>query len=124
MSEDAGRRLAVGIGLRENATAAQVVAAVRAVSVGARVHRLATLDRRLSAPGLREAAALLCVEAIGYPAERLAEVAVPHPSERTAAAVGTAAVAEAAALLAGGGPLVCPKRVVGGVVVAAALVRD
>jgi cobalamin biosynthesis protein CbiG len=42
----------------------------------------------------------------GHPAAALARVAVPAPSARVAAAVGTASVAEAAALLAGGSLLV------------------
>lgn len=115
--------LAVGIGLRDHVTAEEIVAAVREIADGTPVRYLATLDRRLSSPHLRQAAALLGAELLGYPPERLAEVDVPHPSARTATAIGSASVAEAAALLAGGGPLVHPKRVIGEIVVAAAALR-
>jgi cobalamin biosynthesis protein CbiG len=58
----------------------------------------------------------------GYRAAALAGQAVPHPSGPVAAAVGTASVAEAAALLAAGpgAALVLPKTVHGGVTVAIA----
>lgn len=47
-----------------------------------------------------------------YPSETLAAVQVPNPSPRTASAVGTPSVAEAAALLAAGGrELLVAKRV-------------
>jgi cobalt-precorrin 5A hydrolase/precorrin-3B C17-methyltransferase len=54
-----------------------------------------TLTARVGEPGLRAVAgdALLC-----FPATTLASVAVPNPSRRVAASVGTPAVAEAAAL--------------------------
>lgn len=50
---------------------------------------------------------------IAFTAEELAAQPVPHPSAATAARVGTASVAEAAALLAAGpaGELIVPKRV-------------
>jgi cobalt-precorrin 5A hydrolase len=71
---------------------------------------LATLDRKLAEPGLRELAGRLGVELRGYAAAELEAVAVPNPSEIVRRAVGTPSVAEAAALLASGGALVVGKR--------------
>ncbi|WP_231558065.1 Rv2231c family pyridoxal phosphate-dependent protein CobC, partial [Modestobacter caceresii] len=59
----------------------------------------------------------------GHPADALAAVPVPAPSVRVAAAVGTASVAEAAALLEGG-RLVVGKTVHGRVTVAVAVDPD
>lgn len=75
------------------------------------VSQLATVDAKAEEPALRTAARELGVPLIGHPAEALAVVAVPHSSASALAAVGTASVAEAAALLgAAGGPLLVPKR--------------
>jgi cobalt-precorrin 5A hydrolase len=116
--------LAVGLGLRPDPSAERILAALAAAFPGQRIACLATLDRRAGEPGPREAAAVLGVPLFGYSAERLARVPVPNPSERVAAALGVPGVAEAAALLAGAGPLLVPRRVVGGVVVAATAAYD
>ncbi|OSY37884.1 cobalt-precorrin 5A hydrolase [Pseudonocardia autotrophica] len=81
---------------------------------------VATLDRRTSEPGLLQAVAPRTPR--GYPAEQLAAVVVPTPSDRVAAATGTPAVAEAAALLAAGpgAVLVVPKTAASGATVAVA----
>jgi cobalamin biosynthesis protein CbiG len=71
---------------------------------------LATLDRKLAEPGLVALAARRGLELCGFAAEALAAVAVPSPSEAVERAVGTASVAEAAALLGSGGRLLVPKR--------------
>ncbi|MFG3053859.1 cobalamin biosynthesis protein [Kitasatospora sp. NPDC048239] len=77
----------------------------------ASVARLATVDGKADHPAVRRAAALLDVPVGGHPAAALAAVRVPNPSAGVRAAVGTASVAEAAALLgAPGGRLVVPKR--------------
>ncbi len=78
----------------------------------ARVVGLATLDARVTEPGIVAAAARLGVPVTGWPAEELAGVAVPHPSRVPLAATGTASVAEAAALRAAGpgAVLLVPKR--------------
>ncbi|MFI9409486.1 cobalamin biosynthesis protein [Nocardia gamkensis] len=110
----------VGIGLRPGTSAAVIRAALREGVSGYRIACLATITQRFAEPGLRAVAAELQVPLRSYSAAELADVAVPNPGSRTQAAVGTASVAEAAALLAGGGPLVIPKRVVQGVVLAAA----
>jgi len=116
--------LAVGIGFRPGTGAAEILAAVRA-AVDGPVRCLATLDRRAAEPGLLAAAAELDVPVLAFSPDRLAGVPVPHPSDRVAAATGTASVAEAAAVLAaGGGPLVRAKTVHAGVTVAAARPRQ
>ena len=110
----------VGVGLRSGVSAAEVLAAVDSVLP----HpwgpvRLATLDVRAGEPGLVAAAARRGWPVTGHPAATLAGVRVPSPSDTVAARVGTASVAEAAALL-GGGKLVTGKTVRGRVTVAVA----
>ncbi|MFD4373212.1 Rv2231c family pyridoxal phosphate-dependent protein CobC [Streptomyces sp. NPDC058486] len=108
----------IGVGVRSGATEDEVLALVRAALAEAgglphaRVRGLATLDARVAAPGIVAAAARLGVPVTGFPAEELAGVAVPHPSEVPLAATGTASVAEAAALRAAGpgAVLLVPKR--------------
>ncbi|MGW5106763.1 cobalamin biosynthesis protein [Nocardia sp. NPDC004123] len=113
--------LAVGVGLRPGTTADAILAAIRN-AVGDRVIRcLATVERRVGEPGIRAAADWLGVELVGFTLAELEAISVPNPSERVALAVGSASVAEAAAVLAGeGGNLVIAKTVFGGVVIAAA----
>ncbi|GAA4742852.1 hypothetical protein GCM10023328_25360 [Modestobacter marinus] len=113
--------IVVGIGARAGVTADEVLAAVDAVLPAPEGPvRLASLDSRAAEPGLRQAAARRGWPLTGHPAATLAGVPVPTPSARVAAAVGTASVAEAAALLAGG-RLVVAKTVHGRVTVAVAL---
>jgi cobalamin biosynthesis protein CbiG len=123
--------LVVGLGCRPGVRAADVGETVRGL-LGrhaldpAGIRAYATLLARTGEPGLRAVAG---PGLLGYPPEVLARVAVPNPSERVNAAVGTPAVAEAAALHAAGelaGPggraeLVAPKLV--GVGVTAAVAR-
>ncbi|TFV70828.1 threonine-phosphate decarboxylase [Blastococcus sp. CT_GayMR20] len=114
----------VGIGAVSGVGPDEVLAAVDAVLPdGTGGVRLATLDTRAREPGLREAAARRGWGLVGHPASTLAAVPVPTPSDRTAAAVGTGSVAEAAALLDGGSLLV-PKTVLGRVTVAVAVMTD
>ncbi|MEV6768208.1 cobalamin biosynthesis protein [Nocardia sp. NPDC051030] len=114
----------MGVGMRAGVAAESIVAAVREV-VGNRVIRqLTTVDRRAGEPGLVAAAQQLGVSVTVFTPEELAGVAVPNPSMRTAVALGTSSVAEAAALLAARSEwLEVPKIVVGGVTVAAAVIR-
>lgn len=110
----------VGVGAASGVSADEVLAAVDAVLPhGAVDVRLATLDAKAAEPGIVEAAARRGWPLLGHSAEALARVPVPSPSARVADAVGTASVAEAAALL-GGGTLVVPKTVQGRVTVAVA----
>ncbi|MCZ2817496.1 Rv2231c family pyridoxal phosphate-dependent protein CobC [Modestobacter sp. VKM Ac-2984] len=119
-----GPRTTVGVGVTTGVSAAEVLAAVDAVLPAPEGPvRLATLDVRAAEPGVREAAARRGWLLTGHPAAALAAVPVPTPSARVAAAVGTASVAEAAALL-GGGRLVVSKRVHGRVTVAVAVTTD
>jgi cobalt-precorrin 5A hydrolase/precorrin-3B C17-methyltransferase len=69
---------------------------------------VATIDRRAADPAVTD----LGLPVVAYPAERLATVPVPSPSEAVRRAVGTPSVAEAAALLAAGsgGRLLVRKR--------------
>ncbi|HET7767888.1 MAG TPA: cobalamin biosynthesis protein, partial [Chloroflexota bacterium] len=63
---------------------------------------LATIDRRANEPALQQLAVALACPLRTFRAEELASVAVPSPSAVVRAAVGTASVCEAAALLASG----------------------
>lgn len=92
-----------GVGAATAATPAEVAALLDAALAEAGLDRqavlaVATIDRRAADP----AVAGLGLPVVAYPAERLATVAVPSPSEAVRAAVGTPSVAEAAALLAAG----------------------
>jgi cobalt-precorrin 5A hydrolase len=110
----------VGVGARPGVSADEVLAAVDAVlPPGATGIELVTLDVRAAEPGFVTAAAARNWPLTGYPAAELAAVAVPEPSARVAAAVGTPSVAEAAALL-GGGTLLVGRTVHGQVTVAVA----
>jgi cobalamin biosynthesis protein CbiG len=123
--------LVVGLGCRPGVLAADVRATVRAVLDRsaldpAAVRAYATLAARAGEPGLR---AVTGSELLAYPAEVLALVRVPNPSERVAAAVGIPGVAEAAALHAagvlapaGGGALLVAAKLAG-VGVTAAVAR-
>lgn len=73
------------------------------------VTAVVTVDAKADEQGILDAAAARNWPVITYPAEQLAAVAVPNPSEVVDTAVGTPSVAEAAAL-AGGGELVVAKR--------------
>ena len=113
--------LVVGLGIRPGTSAGRLLAALREVVGDKPIACIATIDRRAEELGLRVAVTQLGVPVRAYTAAELARVAVPNPSPRTAAALGTTSVAEAAALLAADGPLVIPKRTVDGIVIAAAL---
>ncbi|MFD3506951.1 cobalamin biosynthesis protein [Nocardia sp. NPDC058666] len=112
--------VAVGVGVRPGADAERIIRAVSAVAGTAGIACLATLDRRADEPGIRAAARTLGVPVVAFTAEQLAAVDVRHTSDRVSAAVGTPSVAEAAALLAGGGEIVCGRTIVEGIVVASA----
>lgn len=107
--------LVVGLGSSLGVRPEAVWALLRsAVPDLADVAAFATIDRRRDEPGLlavvhEHGAPLHC-----YPAAALDQVVVPHPSDPVRRHVGTASVAEAAALLAardhGGGALIVPKQ--------------
>ncbi len=82
---------------------------------------LATVAAKAASSALLTAAHELNVPIVSFAPDVLARVQVPSPSPRVENAVGTASVAEAAAILAsGGGRLVLAKTARDGVTVAAA----
>ncbi|MFD7071649.1 Rv2231c family pyridoxal phosphate-dependent protein CobC [Streptomyces sp. NPDC059913] len=106
--------LTVGVGASRGAPAEEILGlvrdALREAGLSPRgVAELATVDSKAEEPGIVAAALALGVPLRTYPAEELARVAVGSRSGAALAAVGTASVAEAAALVAGG-ELVVPKR--------------
>ncbi|MGV9341964.1 precorrin-3B C(17)-methyltransferase [Streptomyces sp. NPDC003688] len=106
--------LVVGVGASRGAPVEEVLELIESALAEAglsvrSVAQLATVDAKSDEPGLVGAAERLGVSLIAYPAEELASVDVPNPSDAPLAAVGTPSVAEAAALL-GGGELLVPKR--------------
>ncbi|NSC20963.1 cobalamin biosynthesis protein [Streptomyces albus subsp. chlorinus] len=102
------RLITVGVGTCSGVTAEEVLAALeralgRAGLAEHDVTALATVRARAEEPGLLAAARRLGLPLFAYDARTLARVRVPHPSAFSRTAVGTPSVAEAAALLAGGG---------------------
>jgi cobalt-precorrin 5A hydrolase/precorrin-3B C17-methyltransferase len=105
--------LVIGVGTSTGAPPEQVADLVAATLAGAGLARasvatVATIDRRAEEP----AVVALGLPVRTFPAEALAAVDVPNPSDAPARAVGTPSVAEAAALLAAGegAVLVVPKH--------------
>ena len=101
------RSLVVGIGTTTDATADDVEALVadalaRAGLSPLALEAVATIDRRADHPAVVAFAAAHDLSVRAYPAGLLDSVAVPNPSDVVDAAVGTASVAEAAALTAAG----------------------
>ena len=115
--------LVVGIGLSASATTSDVANAVDAAlrSAGltrSSIARVATRDELVTDARV----VALGMAITGFSAAQLDAVAVPNPSTRTARAVGTASVAEAAAILGAGGSaeLVVAKQRFGLVTIAVA----
>jgi cobalamin biosynthesis protein CbiG len=114
-----GDLLVIGVGTRRGVAAAELGALIDSALAEAglaadAVAHLATVEGKVAEPGLQMIAADRGWLVVGWPAARLATVPVPHPSARVDAELGTASVAEAAALLdASGRPtgtLVVTKR--------------
>ncbi|MFG3045510.1 precorrin-3B C(17)-methyltransferase [Streptomyces sp. NPDC048241] len=106
--------LVVGVGASKGAPVAEVLGLIeetlREAGLSVRsVAELATVDAKSEEPGIVAAAERLGVPLVTYPADELASVPVPNPSDAPLAAVGTPSVAEAAALR-NGGELLVPKR--------------
>jgi cobalt-precorrin 5A hydrolase len=102
-----GRWLTVGVGASRGVGAEEVLALVRRVLdegglTPDAVRELATVDAKAGEPGLLAAADRLEVPLRTYPADVLAAVEVPTPSDVTRTAVATPSVAEAAALVSSG----------------------
>ncbi|NJC73269.1 precorrin-3B C(17)-methyltransferase [Planosporangium thailandense] len=112
--------LVVGVGASRNAPADEIdeliaKALAEAGVVAESVRCLATVDLKADEPGIVEVARRRGWPIRSYPAETLRDVDVPNPSEVVRAAVGTASVAEAAALMAAReagkhADLIAPKR--------------
>ncbi|WP_327131570.1 Rv2231c family pyridoxal phosphate-dependent protein CobC [Streptomyces sp. NBC_01343] len=107
-------QLVVGVGGRAGVSVAEVCALVEETLRGAglaagAVKALATVESKAGEAGIAGAAERFGVPLLSYPAEKLAGICVPHPSDAVQGAAGTPSVAEAAAL-AGGGELLVPKR--------------
>lgn len=120
------RCLWMGLGCRRGVDAAEVERAVSATlarcrAAGASLAGLCSVDLKRDEAGLLEAARNLGLGLRFFPADQLAAIPVPTPSERVRNRVGTASVAEAAALAATQGRLVCPKQIMGAVTTALAL---
>ena len=95
--------LVAGVGASTDAPEHEALALLRAALDGAglapeSVGLVGTIDRRAADPVV----AALGHDVMAFTAEELASVEVPNPSETVRAEVGTASVAEAAALLAAG----------------------
>jgi cobalt-precorrin 5A hydrolase/precorrin-3B C17-methyltransferase len=102
--------LVVGIGASRGVAATEVSAlisqALADAGLSARSVRLAaTVDLKAAEAGLREAVRDRGWPLAVFPAAGLAAIPVPNPSETVRSAVGTPSVAEAAALLAAGLPV-------------------
>ena len=91
--------------LRGLLTAALADAGLAAGSLAA----IVSVDAKSDEAGLIELADVLGVPFVTFPADRLAAIEVPNPSEAAARAVGTPSVAEAS-VLARGADLLVPKR--------------
>jgi cobalt-precorrin 5A hydrolase / precorrin-3B C17-methyltransferase len=96
------KSLVVGVGASRGVSADEVLDAVdRALAAGglseASVARLASVDAKADEAGILEAARRRGWPVVFHPAEHLAKVEVPNPSEVVLAEVGTPSVAEAAA---------------------------
>ncbi|GAA5028594.1 Rv2231c family pyridoxal phosphate-dependent protein CobC [Actinopolymorpha pittospori] len=97
-------KVVVGVGARRGATVDEVVALVLAALDEAglspqSVTQLATVEAKAGEPGIVAAAARFGWPLLTHPADRLAAVDVPGPGTASLAALGTASVAEAAALV-------------------------
>jgi cobalt-precorrin 5A hydrolase len=119
------RSLIAGVGCHKGTSAAEILdflqetfrqAGLSLLSLKA----LATIAAKKDEPGLKEAARRLNVELLWFTTEELEQVPVPHPSVQAVRHVGAKSVSEAAALKAGQGELLAPKRKSANVTVAVA----
>ncbi|KQU53743.1 hypothetical protein ASG84_04145 [Rhodococcus sp. Leaf278] len=93
-------RVVVGIGARKGVAAAEVVRVISTVlQTNWRVEAIASIDRK--ADLVAAVASSMGVRGVTYSAMELSTVVTPTVSVRVLDAVGSASVAEAAALLAG-----------------------
>ena len=114
--------LVLGVGCSRGTGAEEILTLIDQTLAGAAlsplsVRHIASVDVKADEAGLIEAAARRGWPTAFYPAQELAEIAVPNPSEVVRAAVGTPSVAEAAAI-ASGGSIIVSKATSGQVTVA------
>jgi cobalt-precorrin 5A hydrolase/precorrin-3B C17-methyltransferase len=107
--------LVLGVGASRGVGAEEVLALVDETLASAglaagSVRELATVDAKADEAGILAAAELRGWPVRVHPAELLAAIPVPNPSETVRQAVGTPSVAEAAALVGGPAELLVPKR--------------
>jgi cobalt-precorrin 5A hydrolase len=107
-----GARLVIGAGCSLGCSAAELAALVddALARLDGMVVAVASVDRRADEPCVTALAASFGVPLRTFSPTELGQVSVPTPSAAVHAHVGTPSVAEAAALLAGGGALIVPKR--------------
>ncbi|NUU24796.1 MAG: cobalamin biosynthesis protein [Streptomycetaceae bacterium] len=109
------QRLAVGVGASRGVGYAEVAETLRTALAAAGlpladVATVASVTTKRDEPALHALARSLGAELLWLPAEQLAAVPAPNPSATVRDAVGTASVAEAAALVAArGGTLLIAK---------------
>jgi cobalt-precorrin 5A hydrolase / precorrin-3B C17-methyltransferase len=106
--------LVLGVGCSRGAFAEAILALVDATLAEGQlsplsVRKLATVDVKADEAGLIEAASRRGWSMTLYPADTLAEVQVPNPSQAVRVAVGTPSVAEAS-VVASGASIVVSKR--------------
>jgi cobalt-precorrin 5A hydrolase len=114
----------LGFGFQSGISHHLITAAINQIFLETRLDQktilgIATIDTKVSEFGLVEFCRLFQLPLKTFPAEMLANVAVPNPSRVIAEKVGTASVAEAAAILAAsshqkqnlGVKLLVPKRI-------------
>jgi cobalt-precorrin 5A hydrolase len=120
--------IALGLGARSGVDLGGPVRAalIAAGLTPAAISVLASLDRRMAEDRLLALARAHGWRTAGFTAAELAAQPVPNPSRAIASAVGSASVAEAAALLAAGpgSRLILPKQARDGVTVAIAQAID
>ncbi|GAC1607812.1 MAG: precorrin-3B C(17)-methyltransferase [Mycobacteriales bacterium] len=104
--------LVLGIGASRGVTADELNELVERALEGLSprsVAAVATVDAKADEAGLLELCARRGLSLVTYPAQLLAQVEVPNPSDEPLRVLGTASVAEAAALLHSGGALIVEK---------------
>lgn len=118
------RPLVLGIGCRKGVPAQTIAEAVELTGYHT-FARIATIEKKLSEPGLVEFAAARALPMQGYSVEELNRAEVPNPSPRAMQEFGVNSVAEAAAILASCNPVLTVEKIKhDGVTVAVGMCND
>jgi precorrin-4 C11-methyltransferase len=104
------RPLVLGVGCRRGATARSIAEAVKLSGYGT-FDQIVTIDKKLAEPGLVEFAASRGLSLRGYSVEELNRADAPNPSPRAIQEFGVHSVAEAAAILASGNPVLTVEKI-------------